>query len=561
MAAINNVVDITLDAGLAIVTLDSPPVNALSGRLVDGMARAFVQAIDDPAVDVILLICAGRTFIAGADLNDLAGGAGFFDLQSRIEAAGKPVVAAIHGSCLGGGLEVALTCNYRVAVPSARLGLPEVNLGLLPGGGGTQRLPRIVGIDAALDLLVSGRQVGAAEALAFGLLDALVAEDDLRGGGIAFSRALVDQGAPVKRVRDRTDRMHDWTPQTFADARAKAARERVGEVAPLAIIRCVESAAAGDFDAGIEVERIEFDGVVDGVQSAALRYVFFAERQAAKVPGLQKDVGSARLEGVGLVGDRAVALVPLLARCGMAPVTEAEGLAASELLLLAATGDVEAQRSQLLSTLEAHPEAIVAIDAPDIPIETLLAGAPRAEAAIGLRIGSAGSGSRLVEIVRWGATGPAAVATAIALARKLGKVGIISSGGPGMSVRLQRAASSAFAASVESGIDATVIAQAAADYGFGPDLFALLDLSRPMPAGGDTDVLNRLLFGVIDEALLIVAEGVAIRESDVDMAAILGLGWPARTGGPLHQLATMDKDAAADTLDALGLASATMLRA
>src|SRR5437762_5913090 len=179
MAAINDVTDLSLDGDVAVITLDSPPVNALSFNVRDGLYEGFKAAIAEPAAAAIVLICAGRTFIAGADIIEFGGaqkGASLFEVQKMMEDSPKPVVAAIHGTALGGGLEVALCAHYRVAVPSARCGLPEVNLGLLPGAGGTQRLPRIAGVEKALELVTSGRHVPAKQALAAGLVDELVEE-------------------------------------------------------------------------------------------------------------------------------------------------------------------------------------------------------------------------------------------------------------------------------------------------------------------------------------------------------------------------------------------------
>jgi 3-hydroxyacyl-CoA dehydrogenase len=197
-----------IEDGIAVITVDSPPVNALSvavrAAIVDGLRRAH----SDRAVGAVVLICAGRTFIAGADLSELGKPPrppSFEDMIEALENGPKPVVAAIHGTGLGGGFETALLCHYRVAVPSAKLGLPEVLLGLMPGGGGTQRLPRIVGVEAALDLIVTGRQVGAAEAQKLGILDAVLEEDQLRAGALAFARNVVAANRQLRRVRDREE--------------------------------------------------------------------------------------------------------------------------------------------------------------------------------------------------------------------------------------------------------------------------------------------------------------------------------------------------------------------
>ena len=210
MAAINSVADLTLDGDVAVLTINSPPVNALSAAVRDGLRDGMRQAAADPAAKAIVLICAGRTFIAGADISEFGKppkGATLSELQGAIEGSPKPVIAAIHGTALGGGLEVALFCHYRVAVPSAKLGLPEIKLGLLPGAGGTQRLPRLIGPEAALEVILSGNPFGAKQALAWGVVDALVEEGKLREGALAFARKAIDEKLPLRRVRDLEDKI------------------------------------------------------------------------------------------------------------------------------------------------------------------------------------------------------------------------------------------------------------------------------------------------------------------------------------------------------------------
>src|SRR5690349_18924502 len=206
MSAINQVTDFSRDGEIGVITLNSPPVNALSFNVRDGLFEGFKAAIADPAVKAIVLICEGRTFIAGADISEFGGaskGASLFDVQEMMESSPKPVVAAIHGTALGGGLEVALCAHYRIAVPSAKCGLPEVNLGLLPGAGGTQRLPRITGPRKALEMMTTGNHVPAQECLAMGLVDELATEGSLRADAVAFARRLVADGAPLVKISDR----------------------------------------------------------------------------------------------------------------------------------------------------------------------------------------------------------------------------------------------------------------------------------------------------------------------------------------------------------------------
>ncbi|OYW97399.1 MAG: 3-hydroxyacyl-CoA dehydrogenase, partial [Rhizobiales bacterium 32-66-8] len=209
MPAINSVVDLRHEGDIAVVTVNSPPVNALSADVRDGLAGAFAAIAADSSVKAAVLTCAGRTFIAGADISEFGKpprGASLFDVQDAMESSPVPVIAAIHGTALGGGLEVALCCHYRVSDAKAKLGLPEVKLGLLPGAGGTQRLPRVVGAEKALEMVTSGTPMGAKAALAAGLVDEIV-EGDLAAGAVAFARKIIAENRPLKKVRDDSSRL------------------------------------------------------------------------------------------------------------------------------------------------------------------------------------------------------------------------------------------------------------------------------------------------------------------------------------------------------------------
>ncbi|RYE38918.1 MAG: 3-hydroxyacyl-CoA dehydrogenase, partial [Hyphomicrobiales bacterium] len=208
MAAINSVIDLANDGNIAVITVNSPPVNALSQNVREGLNEGLQKAYADSSVQAIMVICDGRTFIAGADIREFGRPRkppGLKDFQGLLDNAPKPVVAAIHGTALGGGLEFAMMCHYRIAVPSARCGLPEVNIGILPGGCGTQALPRIVGVERALEMMTTGRHVPAAEAHKLGIFDELAPEGDLRNAALAYAKKIVAEKKPVRRVRDRMD--------------------------------------------------------------------------------------------------------------------------------------------------------------------------------------------------------------------------------------------------------------------------------------------------------------------------------------------------------------------
>ena len=307
MTEINAVTTLTRVGDVAVITLNSPPVNALSAKVRQGLYDGFKAAGESDA-KAIVLICEGRTFIAGADISEFGGamaGASLFDVQDMMENSPKPVVAAIHGTALGGGLEVALCAHYRVAVPSAKVGLPEVALGLLPGAGGTQRLPRIVGPEAALDMVTSGRHVPAAQALAMGLVDELAEEGKLKDAAIAFANRCVAENKPLVKVRDNNAKLEAarGKPEIFANFRKANARKFRGFAAPEANIKCIEAAVnSSSFEEGLKAERTLFMELMSGSQSAAQRYYFFAERQANKIPGIADDTPVRPIKKVGIIG-------------------------------------------------------------------------------------------------------------------------------------------------------------------------------------------------------------------------------------------------------------------
>ncbi len=292
--------------GVAILWVDNPPVNALSHHVREGLDAGVRAVFEDPSIVAMVLACKGRTFIAGADIREFGQppkGVQTNAVRERFESGAKPVVAAIHGTALGGGLEMALVCHLRVAEKSARLGLPEVKLGLLPGGGGTQRLPRLVGVPRALEMITSGRHVGASEAKEIGLVDRVV-ESDVVDAAVEVARGAAASPEPPPRVRDRTADLGGEGPadQIFADFRRKIARKTRGFVAPENCIKAIEAAVALPFDQGLERERELFQELVTGLQSKAQRYAFFAERAARKVEGVRADTPRRTIGRVGVLG-------------------------------------------------------------------------------------------------------------------------------------------------------------------------------------------------------------------------------------------------------------------
>ncbi|MDO8288424.1 MAG: 3-hydroxyacyl-CoA dehydrogenase NAD-binding domain-containing protein [Parvibaculum sp.] len=483
MTAINEVGDLTIEGDVAVLTLNSPPVNALSAGVRVAIDGGIRQALANDAVKSIVLICEGKTFIAGADITEFGkapSGPSLFDALSMIENASKPVVAAIHGTALGGGLEVALTCHYRVAVPSAKCGLPEVNLGLLPGAGGTQRLPRIVGAQKALEMVTSGQHVGAKACLDMGLVDELTEEGKLREGAIAFARKIVAEKRPLKKVRDLQDKMNAdrAKPEIFANFRKENARKFRGFLAPEYNIQCIEAAVNLPFDEGIKVEQKLFRELVTGTQSAAQRHVFFAERQVWKLPDVPADTPQIPVNTVGIIGagtmgggiamnflnagipvtivetkqdalDRGLGVIrknyentakkgrmtqdDVEKRMGMLKGTLAlEDLGQADLIIEAIFENM-AVKKEVFGKLDqiAKPGAILATNTSALNIDEIATAVKRPEAVIGLHFFSPANVMKLLEVVRADKTSKPVIATSMAIAKKIGKIAALVGVCPG----------------------------------------------------------------------------------------------------------------------------------
>ena len=299
------VVRFDVEDGIGVITVDYPPVNALGPGVREGIIASVDKGNADPTVKAMVLIGAGRSFIAGADIRQFGKPRPVLPRVSHdvLDSSAKPIVAAIHGFALGGGLEHALSSHYRVAVASAKVGLPEVLIGILPGGGGTQRLPRLIGPKAAMEMIVSGRHVPAAEAKALGIVDAIVPGKDLRREAIEFAKTIVDQ-RPLPRVRDRAERIAEAKadPGMFDAMRKSIARKARNQKAPYHCIACVEAAVTQPFDEGIQTEQRLFKELENADEAKALRYAFFAEREVAKIPNAPADLKPARIQTAAVIG-------------------------------------------------------------------------------------------------------------------------------------------------------------------------------------------------------------------------------------------------------------------
>jgi 3-hydroxyacyl-CoA dehydrogenase len=460
---------------VSIITVDSPPVNALSHAVRSGLADALRQALADSATESIVLQCKGRTFIAGADITEFGKPPKEPLLGAVIEAydaSTKPVVAAIHGTALGGGLEVALGCNYRVAAPGAKCGLPEVKLGILPGAGGTQRLPRLVGVDKALEMIVGGDPVSAKDAKAMGLVDALV-EGDLLEGAIAFAAGIASK-RPLPRVRDLTANVDPSKIRAglFDDAKKDAKKRSRGAAGPARCVDAVKAAVELPFEKGLAEERRLIQEAFDSVESRAMRHVFFAERKAAKIPDIGSDVPTlpvkkAAVIGAGTMGggiamvfanagisvvllDREQAFVDKgleIIRNNYGATVKKGRLSQAEMdartsritgttswdalsdvdLVIEAVFEEMGLKKEIFARLDqiCKKGAILATNTSTLDVDQIAAATSRPEQVIGLHFFSPANVMRLLETVRGKKTSKPVVATSMKLAKDIGKVGVL----------------------------------------------------------------------------------------------------------------------------------------
>ena len=483
MTSINDVTTIEKDGNISIITLNSPPVNALSAPVREGLHKGISEARNDKETEAIVIICEGRTFIAGADISEFGKepkGPSLFEVQEFIEDSDKPVIAAIHGTALGGGLEVALTCHYRIAVPSAKCGLPEVNLGLLPGAGGTQRLPRVVGVEKALQMVTSGQHVPAKQCLEMGLVDEISNEDNLRQDSISFAKKIVSENRPLVKISEMNDKVEAarGNENIFKDFRASIARKARGFLAPEYNIQCIEAAVNKSFAEGIKVERKLFMELVTGTQSAAQRYAFFAQRQVAKIPDIEPDTEIKPFTSIGVIGagtmgggismnfanvgipvtiieqsqerlDKGLGIIRKnyenTANKGRITFEDVEkrtklingstdinDLSNCDLIIEAVFENMDLKKD-IFKTLDgiAKKGAILATNTSALDVNEIAEVTSRPEDVIGLHFFSPANVMRLLEIVRGEKTSKSVVATSMKMAKNIGKVAAVVGVCPG----------------------------------------------------------------------------------------------------------------------------------
>lgn len=543
--------------GVCVLSIDSPPVNALSHAVRERLLDAIRKAEHDEAVRAIIFLCAGRTFFAGADIGEFGKPLRFPLLPfllNEMESLPKITVAAIHGTALGGGLETALACHYRIAVPSATVGLPEVTLGILPGAGGTQRLPRLTGIEFALEFIIKGKPVNAMLAHEVGILDRLAPERDLLEASIGYARELLDSKAPLRRARERTDRIRVSDLDVILEYQKRNAREFHGYKAPARIIDALRAAVELPFAEGLEREWQLLEALMGTREAAAQQYAFFAERATRKVPGVSSDTPEHPIANTAIVGSgsAAVGIATAVLDAGIQAllVDDLEDLAdaAGADLVIEAVPKESKISHDMLSKLEtlAKPGALLAFTTLSPSDDQVRKGVGPRDRTIGLRFYPSAHVSRLLEIVRTETTSPSALATALSFAKKIGKIPVVSRDRKGcIGDRAMTALRNQAEALVADGASPADVDRALQNYGFPPDLFATLAL-RPRSVRGkgiiaisEEHMLERLLYPVVNEGAKMLQDGTAIRASDIDVAMMVGFGWPTYTGGPMFWAETM----------------------
>ncbi|MXP15644.1 3-hydroxyacyl-CoA dehydrogenase [Altererythrobacter confluentis] len=654
-----------------VIISNNPPVNALGQAVRAGLAQGIEEALADDSIEAVVIRCDGRTFFAGADITEFGKppvGPNLPETLDKMEASNKPVVAAIHGTALGGGCEVALACHYRVAVPSAKLGLPEVKLGLIPGAAGTQRLPRLVGAEAALPLVVGGNPISAKQALAIGLVDKIVGEDSLEADAIAFAREQI--GKPVPRSSEGTaNRDGVRNPAIFDEFRQKNGRKLHGFDAPQAAIAAVKAAGELPYAEGVKKERELFMGLMGGTQSAAMRHYFFAERAANKIDDILADTPLIDIRKVGIIGagtmgggiamnflsagipvtilemqqealDRGTATIAKnydnTAKKGrMKPeqVQQAMGnlstsldyadLADCDLVIEAVFENMDVKK-EVFAKLDSVVKqgAILASNTSYLNVDEIAQATTRPGYVLGLHFFSPANIMKLLEIVRGAETRDDVLLTSMKLAKKIGKIAVVSGVCPGfignrmLSPRQQQAN-----AMIMEGANYWEIDDVLIDFGFPMGPFQMADLagtdigwhrdptrienvrealcaagrfgqkagkgyydydaSRSRTPSEETksiiadfagregaqqraiskqEILERLLYPMVNEGALILDEGMAQRASDIDVVWINGYGWPLYTGGPMFWADTIGLKTIVEGLEKHGLPVSDYLR-
>jgi 3-hydroxyacyl-CoA dehydrogenase len=659
------------DGEVAVLVIDHPPLNVLNHAVRISLSEALSRAQHDASVAAIVLTGAGRMFSAGVDITEfnkpqLAPSAA--DIIALIDTIQKPVICALHGTLVGGGLEIALGCHFRIAAPGSRLGLPEIKLGLIPGAGGTQRLPRLVGMERAMAMILSGDTIAAQEALAIGLIDSIVA-GDLTAEAVSFARAIIAEQRPFTRVRDRDEKLAPLRadPAKFDEMAAAYLKRARGLLAPVAAIESLRHALQLPFAEALEWERAKFVELRQGEQSKAQRHVFFAERNAAKVPDLPNDMTPRRVEsaaiiGAGMMGGgiamcfanagipvtvvemNAAALAHGLdaiarnyrasaARGGSSPaqvdtrlglingVTDIEAIGKADIVIEAVTEEMAIKR-EVFGKLDrlAKADAVLATNTSYLDVNAIAATVTRPQSVLGMHFFSPANVMKLLEVVRGSRTAPDILATAIAVGRRIGKVPVVVGvchgfvGNRMLRVRTIEAERLLLEGALPQDVDGALV-----KFGFPMGPFAMGDLAgldiswrmrkaqgataeiadqlcesgrfgqktgkgfflyaegsrtpRPDPeverlivatSGrlgivrrpiSEAEIVERLIFPMINEGARILEQGIASKSGDIDVIWIYGYGFPIWRGGPMFYADAIGLPYICDRLSALAAQS------
>jgi 3-hydroxyacyl-CoA dehydrogenase len=647
--------------GVAVVTMNHPPVNGLGSVLRPGIMDGIKKADADPAVKALVIIGSTKAFSGGADIREfntpkMNVPPSLPEINDAQDSCSKPMIAAIGGFALGGGLELALGCHFRVALPKSQLGLPEVKLGLLPGSGGTQRLPRVVGAAQAMQMMTTGNAVPAEKALALGLVDEIV-QGDLLEGALSFARKLIAAGKGPRRIRDMTVKVEGEAKVFFEKARAEVGKAARGFPAPLEIVACVEAAVNKPFDEGRKEERRRFAALVEGNESKALRHMFFAERQTAKIPDVPEDtptrpIRSAAVIGAGTMGG---GITMSLVNAGL-PVTIIEmkqealdrGLATIRKNYAATVSkgrlkqeDMDKRISLIKSSIHLDdakdadivieavfermdvkqdifrkldavmkPGAILATNTSTLDVNAIAEVTKRPQDVIGTHFFSPANVMRLLEVVRGAKTAKDVLATTLKLGKTIKKVPVVSGvcdGFIGNRMVEKYGQQSLFL--LDEGCSPQQVDAAACSWGMAMGPLAMGDMAgldigweirkrryverpnfvyskvgdrvaelgrygqktgkgwyryetgnrTPIPDPevekiisqyrkennlktrdiADQEIVERLIYALVNEAAYILEEGIALRASDIDMVYLTGYGFPPYRGGPMFYADTI----------------------
>ncbi|WP_374408812.1 3-hydroxyacyl-CoA dehydrogenase NAD-binding domain-containing protein [Pelagerythrobacter sp.] len=660
------------DENVLVIVSDNPPVNALGQAVRAGLVAGIEEALGDDSIEAVVIRCDGRTFFAGADITEFGKPPQVPSLPEaldRLEASDKPVVAAIHGTALGGGCEVALACHYRVAVPSAKLGLPEVKLGLIPGAAGTQRLPRLVGAEAALPLVAIGDPIPAKKAQAIGLVDEIVGEDSLAADAVAFARSKIGQPAPRASDGD-ANRDGVKNPAIFDEFRQKNARKMRGFDAPNAGIAAVKAAGELPYADGVKRERELFASLMGGTQSKAMRHYFFAERAANKIDDVPADTPLIPVKKVGVIGagtmgggiamnflsagipvtilemaqdalDRGAATMRRnyenTAKRGrmtadqveaamslLTPTLDYADLADCDLVIEAVYESMDVKKQVFAKLDEVVKQgAILASNTSYLNIDEIATATQRPGYVLGLHFFSPANVMKLLEIVRGAETRDDVLATAMKLAKKIGKVAAVSGVCPGfignrmLSKRQEQANQLIMEGANYWDVDDVLLEfgfpmgpfqmgdLAGIDIGWHRDPSKVTTVREALCAAGrfgqkagkgfydydearnrtpsdevkaiiadfaakegneqrdisKDEIRERLLYPMVNEGAKILEEKMAQRASDIDVVWINGYGWPLYTGGPMFWADTVGFDTVVAGLEKHGLPVSDHLRA